>query len=574
MRRRQRLEQYNMKIVNFIRLIRAVKRIRQVALIFAKHGFYQIITNIGLSKFFIFKKYLKSTYPVDDFQNVPPEIRLRYALEELGPTFIKLGQILSQEVSALPLKYIIELKKLQDSVQLHYIQFDEIQSIVEKETGKDLNDIFDSFDEKPIASASIAQVHRAVLKDGTVVAVKIKKKNVDKIVENDLDVLFFIVGIIKKPVKEFLYITNPEGIYKEFSKSLKTELNFLKEAGFTEKIRKSNLDKDSVIIPKIYWDYSTDSLLVEDFIDAVKVKDIVELTRRGYNTKNILKIFLRHFFKQIFIIGRFNADPHPGNLFVIDEHRIGVIDFGSIGILTEDLRRNSLEYYISFLKGDYEEASGKFIEICLGNISEREEQEFKFELMEFIEGFFNKPFKDIYSSEILLETLKIGAMHNLAIPAELSLLFKALLSIESVAKTLDPDFSFVSGTDFYGLNNIDNWLDNKEKAKNIKEQIASEFKSYKHFLGGFPKKADKILKKMSEDNFSIDFIHKGLEGLVKEIEKSSKRLTVGLLVVSLIISSALLMFLGEKSMHWMVSIGMIGWIVGFFYILILIFRGL
>ncbi len=563
-----------MKIINFIRFIRAVKRIRNVTLIFAKHGFYQIITNIGLSKFFIFKKYLKSAYPVDDFQNVPPEMRLRYALEELGPTFIKLGQILSQEVSALPLKYIIELKKLQDNVQLNQIEFDEIKNIVEKELGKNLGDIFDSFDEKPVASASIAQVHRAVLKDGTIVAVKIKKKNVDKIVENDLDVLFFMVGIIKNPIKEFLYISNAEEIYKAFSKSLKTELNFLKEAGFTEKIRKSNLDKDSVVIPKIYWDYSTDSLLVEDFIDAIKVKNTVELSRRGYNTKNILKIFLSHFFKQIFIIGRFNADPHPGNLFVISENKIGVIDFGSIGILTADLRRSSLEYYIHFLKGDYEEASVKFIEICLGNISEKEEQEFKFELMEFIEGFFNKPFKDIYSSEILLETLKIGAMHNLAIPAELSLLFKALLSIESVAKTLDPDFSFVSGTDFYGLNNIDNWLDNKEKAKNIKEQIVNEFKSYKNLIEGFPKKADKILKKMSEDNFSIDFIHKGLEGLVKEIERSSKRLTIGLLVVALIVSSALLMFLGGNSMRWMVSIGMIGWIVGFFYVLILIFKGL
>lgn len=561
-----------MKIVDFIRFVRAVKRIRKVALIFAKHGFYQVITNIGLSKFIIFKKYLKSTYPVDDFQNVPPEIRLRYALEELGPTFIKLGQIFSQEITTLPLKYITELKKLQDSVQLSCIKFDEIKDIVKKELRNDLGDIFSSFDESPVASASLAQVHRAVLKDGTVVAVKIKKKDVDKIIKNDLDVLYFIVNIIKNPVKELLYIDNAEELYKEFSKSIATELNFLTEAGYTEKIRRSNLDKDSVVIPRIYWNYSTDSLLVEDFIDGIKVNDVGELLKRGYNAKNILKIFLNHFFRQIFVIGYFNADPHPGNVFVINEERIGIIDFGSVGMLTKDLKKQSLEYLIDFFNGNYEEAAVRFIQICMGDLTEKEEQEFKFELMEFIEGFFNKPFKDIYSTEILLETLKIGQRHNLVVPVELSLLFKALLSIESIAKTLDPDFSFVdSGAEFF---DFDVLINKKDEVKDIKELTMDTLKNYKDFFGSFPKKAEKILKKMSEDNFSIDFIHKGLEGLINEMERASKRLTMGLLIVALIISSALLMFLGSGSMQWMVSMGAVGWILGFIYIFILIFRGL
>lgn len=561
-----------MKIVDFIRFIRAIKRVREVSLIFAKHGFYQVVTNVGLSKFFIFRKYLKSTYPVDDFQNVPPEIRLRYALEELGPTFIKLGQIFSQEITMLPLKYITELKKLQDSVQLNYIKFDEIKNIVKRELGKDLDDIFSSFDENPVASASLAQVHKAVLKDGTIVAVKIKKRDVDKIIKNDLDVLYFIVNIIKNPVRELLYVDNAEELYNEFRKSIMTELDFLTEAGYTEKIRRSNLDKDFVVIPRIYWNYSTSSLLVEDFIDGIKVSDIDELFKKGYDTKNILKIFLNHFLKQIFIIGHFNADPHPGNVFVINSDKIGVIDFGSVGILTKDLRKTSLEYLVNFFRGNYEEAATKFIQICMGDLTEKEEQEFKFELMEFIESFFNKPFKDIYSTEILLETLKIGQRHNLVIPAELSLLFKALLSIESIAKTLDPDFSFVdSGTEFF---DFDALISKKDTVKDVKESIMDILENYKGFLGGFPKKADKILKKMSEDNFSIDFIHKGLEGLINEIERSSKRLTMGILIVALIISSALLMFLGSQSMHWMVLMGTVGWILGFLYIVILMFRRL
>ncbi len=561
-----------MKIVDFFRFIRAVKRVRKVSLIFAKHGFYQVITNIGLSKFFIFRKYLKSTYPVDDFQNVPPEIRLRYALEELGPTFIKLGQIFSQEITMLPLKYITELKKLQDSVQLNYLTFDEIKSIVKKELGKDLDDIFSSFDENPVASASLAQVHKAVLKDGTVVAVKIKKRDVDTIIKNDLDVLYFIVNIIKNPLRELLYINNVEELYKEFRKNILTELDFLTEAGYTEKIRRSNADKDFVVIPRIYWDYSTSSLLVEDFIHGIKVNDVDELLKRGYNTKSILKIFLNHFLKQIFIIGYFNADPHPGNVFVINFNMIGIIDFGSIGMLTMDLRKKSLEYLINFIRGNYEETATQFIQICMGDLTEKEEEEFKFELMEFIESFFNKPFKDIYSTEILFETLKIGQRHNLIVPAELSLLFKALLSIESIAKILDPDFSFInSGTEFF---DFDALINKKTAVKDVKESIMDKLENYIDFLGGFPKKADKILKKMSEDNFSIDFIHKGLEGLINEIEKSSKRLTMGILIVALIISSALLMFLGSKSMHWMVSMGTIGWILGFLYIVILMFRRL
>jgi ubiquinone biosynthesis protein len=560
-----------MKIGDFIRFIRAVRRIRRVASIFAKHGFYQIITNIGLSKFFIFKKYLKAAYPVDDFQNVPPEIRLRYALEELGPTFIKLGQVFSQEIRTLPLKYIVELRKLQDGTRADFNKIGEISEIFKKSTGQNIEDVFASFDEIPIASASIAQVHKAALKDGTVVAVKIKKRDVDKIIKNDIDVLYFIVNIIKGAVKELLYVDNAEDLYKEFSKSILLELDFMAEAGYTEKIRKSNLDKDTVEIPKIYWQYSSKEVLVEDFIDGVKVSDIVELSKRGFDKQVILKIFLNHFFKQIFIIGYFNADPHPGNVFVINGGKIGIIDFGSVGILTKELRKKILKYFIEFFNGNYEEAASLFIEICMGDLTEKEEQFFKFELMEFIESFYNKPFRDIYSSEILMETLKIGQKNKLSVPPELSLLFKALLPIESIAKTLNPDFSFVdSGLKFF---DFDVLIDKKEKVKDIKEFIIDKLKNYKDLIGGFPKRAEKILKKMSEDNFSIDFIHKGLDGFISEIEKSSKRMTNGLLIASLIISSGILVFIGSAfSYFYILILGIIGWIFGLVYILILLFK--
>ncbi|MHB1703599.1 MAG: ABC1 kinase family protein [bacterium] len=560
-----------MKISDFVKLIRAIRRIRQVISIFAKHGFYQIITNIGLSKFFIFKKYLKAAYPVDDYLNVPPEIRLRYAMEELGPTFIKLGQVFSQEIRTLPLKYIEELRKLQDATRADFNNIKEIDEIFKNETGKNIEDVFESFDEIPVASASIAQVHKAVLKDGTKVAVKIKKRNVDKSIKNDIDVLYFIVGIIKEAVKELLYIDNVEDLFKEFSKSIMSELDFMAEAGYNEKIRKSNLDKDTVEIPKIYWQYSAKSILVEDFIDGVKVSDIDELSKKGYDNKVILKIFLNHFFKQIFIIGYFNADPHPGNVFVIDREKIGIIDFGSVGILTKDLRKKILKYFIEFFNAHYEEAASLFIEICMGDLTDKEEQIFKFELMEFIESFYNKPFKDIYSSEILLETLRIGQKNKLTIPSELSLLFKALLPIESIAKTLDPDFSFVdSGLKFF---DFDVLIDKKEKVKDIKESFVDKFKNYKDLFSGFPKRADKILKKMSEDNFSIDFIHKGLDGLIGEMEKSSKRMTNGLLIASLIISSGILVFIGSVYLHFYILImGIAGWVMGLMYILILLLK--
>ena len=560
-----------MKIGNFIKLVRAVRRIRHVVFIFAKHGFYQIITNIGLSKFFIFKKYLKAAYPVDDYQNVPPETRLKVALEELGPTFIKLGQVFSQEIRILPLKYIVELRKLQDETRADFHGIKEIGEIFKNETGKNLEDVFESFEEIPIASASIAQVHKAVLKDGTLVAVKIKKRNVDKIIKNDLDVLYFIVNMTKEAVKELLYIDNAEDLFKEFSKSIISELDFMAEAGYTEKIRKSNLDKETVEIPKIYWEYSTKALLVEDFIEGIKVSDIDELSKRGFDNKNILKIFLNHFFKQIFIIGYFNADPHPGNVFVINREKIGIIDFGSVGILTKDLRKKILKYFIEFFNANYEEAASLFIEICMGDLTDREEQFFKFELMEFIESFYNKPFRDIYSSEILLETLKIGQKNKLVIPAELSLLFKALLPIESIAKMLDPDFSFVdSGLKFF---DFDALIDRKEKVQDIKESLMDKLKNYKDLIGGFPKRAEKILKKMSEDNFSIDFIHKGLDGFIEEMERSSKRMTNGLLIASLIISSGILVFIGSAFLHpYILAMGIIGWIMGLIYILILLLK--
>ena len=212
-----------------------------------------------------------------------------------------------------------------------------------------------------------------------------------------------------------------------------------------------------------------------------------------------------------------------------------------------------------------------FIEICMGDLTDKEEQFFKFELMEFIESFYNKPFRDIYSSEILLETLKIGQKNKLVIPPELSLLFKALLPIESIAKMLDPEFSFVgSGLEFF---DFDALADKKEKVKEIKESLVDKLKGYKDLIGGFPKRAEKILKKMSEDNFSIDFIHKGLEGFIEEMERSSKRLTNGLLIASIVVSSGILILIGSEFAHFYILImGITGWVLGLIYIFILLFR--
>lgn len=561
-----------MNLFNFFKFVRAIKRIREITSVFVKHGFYQIITNLGLSKFFLFRKYLKSTYPVEDFQNVPPEIKLRFALEELGPTFIKVGQILSQEVTSLPAKYIFELRKLQDSVQMNYIKFDKIKEIIKTEFGKDISEIFLNFEESPIASASIAQVHRASLKDGTPVAVKIKKPDCERLIRNDLNVLFFMVDIIKNPVKEYLYIENIEELYLEFSKNLKAELNFLNEAGYTEKIRMSSPDKDTVVIPRIHWDYTTNNIITEDFIEGIKVGEHEEILRRGYDPLRLLKIFLNHFFKQIFVLGYFNADPHQGNVFIVSGEKIGIIDFGSIGILTKDIKKMAMEYFINFLNGRYELAATLFIEICKGDLSEKGEQAFRFEYIEFVETFFSKPFKEIYSSEILLHTLKIGQKHGLMIPSELSQLFKALLSIESIAKMLDPEFSFSgSGLEFF---NFEMLINKGDKFKDAKEVVMGSLKKYSGLIEDFPRKADKILKKMAEDTFSIDFIHKGLEGFIGEMEKSSQRLRSGLLVAALIISSSILIFVGGMlGRNWLEITGYIGWILGILYILSSLMKG-
>ncbi len=560
-----------MTVFNFFRFLRAIRRIRRIISIFVKHGFYQIITTLGLSRFFIFRKYLQSTYPVEDFQNIPPEIRLRYALEELGPTFIKVGQILSQEVTSLPAKYVAELRKLQDTVQLNYVKFEEIKQIIKRELRKDIEEIFESFEESPIASASIAQVHRAFLKDGTMVAVKIKKPDAEKLIRSDLNVLFFLVGIIKGPVKEFMYIENIEELYREFSKNLMAELNFLNEAGYTEKIRVSSTDKDTVEIPRVHWAYTTNNIIVEDFIEGFKVSDRDEIEKRGYDPIILLKIFLNHFFKQIFILGYFNADPHQGNVFIINQNKIAIIDFGAIGILTKEIKKMAMDYFINFLNARWEDSATLFIEICKGDLSEKGEQSFRFEYIEFVETFFNKPFKEIYSSEILMHTLKIGQKHGMIIPSELTQLFKALLAIESIAKGLDPDFSFSgSGLEFF---NFEALIDRKERARDVKEVLLGDLKHYRTLIGEFPRKLEKILKKMAEDTFAIDFIHKGLEGFIGEVEKSGKRLRAGLLISSLIISSSILVFVGGTvSKGWIEVAGFAGWVIGFIYIIAMVSR--
>ncbi|MCE8422546.1 MAG: AarF/ABC1/UbiB kinase family protein [Candidatus Methanoperedens sp.] len=416
-----------------------VRRYREIVDVMIVHGFGYLVDRFGLRPSRSFREKLFGPRPLKEQMLILSEAeRLRLALEDLGPTFIKFGQILSTRHDLVPEEYIFELSKLQDRVPP--FEYSDARKTIEKELGKPIEKLFGSFNPETIAAASIGQVYRATLPEGEVI-VKVMRPNVEEIVETDLAILLSIAKFVERHVKESKFF-NPVGFIDEFSRVIRQEIDYTHEASNADRFYRNFAESATVRIPKVYWEHTTRRVLTMEFFEGVKISDLDKIDAFGLDRKKLGINLGNAYLKMIFEDGFYHADPHPGNILVMQDGIIVFVDFGMAGHVDPVLRKTLFNLIISIYRNDIDFLIETLIEIGLISDTGSESPLLRSKLEEFIDKYYSLSTRLIDPTTFLRELIDILIKSRGRIPENIMLLSKTLVIRDEIARKIDPDHNF------------------------------------------------------------------------------------------------------------------------------------
>lgn len=537
-----------------------IRRIRQIVNVFLRHGFGQVIEQINLKRFIPLRKRFRfagSCKPVP--KHTIPQ-RLRMAFSELGPSFIKFAQILSSRPDLITTAFADEFKKLQDEVPP--FSSEAARNRIEEELGRPLSDIFAEFESDPVAAASIAQVHNAVLKTGEKVVVKIQRPGIREIIETDIAIFNAITRLMLKYIPESRYF-NPQGIVNEFARSVKKELDFVAEARNALRFRKNFESHDDVHIPVVYTDFLTERIIVLERLVGVRIDDIEAIEALGADRTVIANKGVNVYFKMIFEDGFFHADPHPGNIFVLEDGSIGLIDFGIVGWLTAEMMENIANVFLAVLNRNFDRLVDLYMDLGIVtddvNI-ETFRREFKTDLVYLLEPLYDMTISEVNFPAYLEALTKLVIKHGLNLPQDLLLMDKTILILDNIGRELDPKFNAAAAAEPYAAKLIKDRMSPEkvfDKAKTNMSEISS-------VLLHTPMQLNRLLKKTLKDELSFKIDPVGMEKLILDIDRSSNRIAFSLIVAATIVGSSMLVQsdIGGK-LFGLSTVGVVGFLVAF-----------
>ncbi len=534
--------------------MRYINRAREIISIIMAYGFRDIIAMTPILKIIknpIDKINIK--YKGVDLRNFSRGERIRMACEDLGTTFIKLGQILSNRNDILPKDITDELSKLQNHVK----PFDEKEAIniIETELGKKIDEVFDSFDTKPKASASISQVHIGILKNGEKVAVKVKRPNIEENILEDIEVIIWLSNIIEKYNEEFA-LMQPQKLIAAFKSQLLQELDFNFEKNNTLKFARYFKDNKNIKIAKIYEEYSTKSILTMEYIDGVKISDISPNDER-YDRKKLVSIGIDAVLEQIFMLGFFHADPHPGNLMALENNVLCFLDFGMIGFIPPNSKDAFSSLIMSISSADYLALSKSILDLCyhseIKNIDE-----FNMAIFILVNKYIDMSLDNINIEDVFNELISIIRDFRLTLPSNIMLLMKSLIVLEGVARNLDKDVKLIEHIKPFAFRYVKEQI----KPNNILKQAKKLIVDYSHILRELPADFGDLVSVMKKGSIKIQLEHKNLESLANTLDGLADRLSYSIVLASLIMASALIIASKMPPLfHGTSIVGMIGFVI-------------
>jgi len=428
---------------------------------------------------------------------------------------------------------------------------------VERELGRPLEESFALFDSEPLAAASIGQVHRAVLRDGTEVVVKVRRPGIEDVVATDLEILESLAGLIEERLRPERF--SPREFVEEFTRVLRREMDYHLEAGNIERFRRAWANEPRVRIPEVYWELTTSRLLVMEYIRGVKVDDRDGLIQRGIDPRDVARLGAEVFLRMVLIDGVFHGDPHPGNLFVMDDGSLGIIDFGVVGRLDRETMSSVADLFVGVTRRDTDRVLRGLIRLgALGD--DIDLRPVRRDLEELIDRHYGKSLKQLEFGPLVNEVLQLAHRHRLRLPSDLLLLGKALVTIEGVGKSLDPEFNALEVAKPWAKELVRRQLDPSAVA----HRALAEGVEYLQLLGRLPEKLDRSLTRLLRGELQVRFLHEGLDRTVQRLERTSNRVAMAIVLAALIVGSGIVLQ-AQGPIWWGVpALGVIGFVLAAF----------
>ncbi|MDJ0829078.1 MAG: AarF/ABC1/UbiB kinase family protein [Desulfobacterales bacterium] len=534
------------------RTYRHLNRYRKILSILFKYGFGDLLELLKIDQYIEVGLQMisqKKREPVDKLSKAQ---RLRLAFEELGPTYIKLGQILSIRPDLIPAAFIEELAKLQDNVPP--FSFSDVKQIIENELGRPVEEVYSELSNEPLASASIGQVHKAVLMDNEQVAIKIQRPGIRKTIEIDLEIMLHLATLAERHIEE-LAVHQPVRIVEEFARTLEKEIDYTIEAANMQRFAHNFLNDATIYVPKVFQGLSTSRILTMEFVDGIKVSKTEQLDQEGLDRELITARGTDIILKQVFYHGFFHADPHPGNIYVLPHNVICLFDFGMVGSTERHTRERFVDLIDAVVRRDAAMATQVLLRLTLWE--ERPEMRLlEGEMADFMGKHLYKPLKDIEVGKLLQQLIELASRHKLRIPADLFLMMKALATVEGVGRLLYPEFDMIAQAAPF----IEKVKMNRFSPKRIADDIAVLASDSIAFVQQFPKDLLEITRLIRQKKLSVKFEHQGLYDLLATHDQISNRLSFAIIIAALIIGSAIIIL--SKIPPYIFGISLIG-IIGF-----------
>lgn len=539
-------------ILELNQTIRHVRRYAEIVHVLARYGFADVVQELGLDR--LLERGMTAVGAgklAPEFEHLPRSVRLRQAMEELGPTFVKLGQVLSTRRDLVPQEWAEEFTKLQDNVPP--VEFSAIAQSLKEEFGERQAELFKEIELEPIGSASMAQVHRAILTDGTSIVLKILRPGIRELTQTDMEVMRTLAEFAEARLSNLGY--SPIEVVNEFARELDREVDLRHEGRSTDRLRRHFVLDESVSFPVVYWEATTRNVLALEEIHGVLLSRLKEGDLTGEEKKLVVANGAKAVLRMCLDIGFFHADPHPGNIFAMPGGKVCFIDCGMTGQLDETTTHQLADLVLGVVQADAEKVLGVVADLADVDPIKLEDRGLRSDVRDFIAHFQNTPLDQLNMADLLEEFFQKLRAHQLRCPGDLVLLIKALATIESVGERLDPGFDMVE----FATPHLERLVARRYSVRAMRKRIQSGMVRYVELIEDLPDDVRSIVNQLKRNKLAVNLEHRGLSRLTRTIEHASRNISFALIVAAMMVGSSILV-LASRSVGGMAlqAIGIAG----------------
>ncbi len=535
-------------------------RLHDIVATLIRYGFGDAVRRIGLANMLERAGQVLHWRDAQSYAHMPPHERVRHVLEELGPTFVKLGQVLATRVDLFEPEWIAEFSKLHDDAPA--APYAGVYAQLIEDLGAPPEEVFAWFDPQPLAAASIAQVYRARLHAGDEVVLKVRRPGIRPIVEADLRWMMRLAQLAERESAD-LRAFHPQAIVRQFSRSLRNELDLAIEARNTKRITEHFIgytdegtdDAPPIVIPRIYWDWTSERLCVQQYIDGIPGGRLAAVDEAGLDRKLLARRGGRAVLKMILEDGFFHADPHPGNVFYLPDNRIAFIDFGMVGRINERRREELVRLLIGLVKQQPAHVTDVLLDWA--EDGPRNDDGLSTEIETFVEQYRGVPLKELHVGEMLNDAVKILRQHRLSMPPDLALLIKAFISLEAMGRDLDPDFDIAG----QAAPVLDHLMRERYAPSRIFRRGLDATTDLLDVASHLPRDLAQLLRLARRGKLDVHVDVHSLRRVGNQLDRAANRLTLGIVIAALIIGSSIVMTVpGGPSLFGLPFFGLAGFL--------------